>query len=281
MIEGYRELMREGGFIETDKEKAMREEFMMLANPVAGFIQMRLADAVGEYKASDLYQMYYVPWAKEANTGIVSLLNFSSIFPRLLKQLRPDVRITSRHKTKVYEFPDPEVPAKPQKSESVPEVPAMIQETESVPEVPAKPQETESVPEVPRLEKETVAYLNDVLKLIHDEGINPGNPEDEGKLTCWHTWQDVPSIHGKKVKDPRGWCRSWEELRDELYRRGYPSSLKHAILFRFLAGEPMFTAQSCIRQVMQYLEEHPEWGKIFRIKTPPTPPKGHEGSHGQ
>ncbi len=104
MIEGWKMLKESGKYIETSEEVRTREEFLMLANPLAAFIRMSLEGICGKFTAVDLYKSLYIPWTNETNTGKMSLINFTRQLKVLMRQMMPKVKITVSNKGNLYDF---------------------------------------------------------------------------------------------------------------------------------------------------------------------------------
>ena len=104
MIKGWKMLKESGKYIETSEEVRTREEFLMLANPLAAFIRMSLEGICGKFTAVDLYKSLYIPWTNETNTGKMSLINFTRQLKVLMRQMMPKVKITVSNKGNLYDF---------------------------------------------------------------------------------------------------------------------------------------------------------------------------------
>ena len=103
-IAGAQDLRRMGDFVETEEESRIREEFLMIANPLAGFIRMELESYTGLMTGSELYEKY-CEWTKKSNTGTLSVIQFGRLFSGLIKQMRPEVVRGNAHGKTTYRFP--------------------------------------------------------------------------------------------------------------------------------------------------------------------------------
>ncbi|MBQ7168452.1 MAG: toprim domain-containing protein [Synergistaceae bacterium] len=88
MIAGSIDLRRSNGFVRTSEESQLREDFLVQANPLAGFILEKMTRMQGKYFTSELYKLYET-WAKDGNVGVMSKPNFSRVLRDLMKQIMP------------------------------------------------------------------------------------------------------------------------------------------------------------------------------------------------
>lgn len=109
MINGYRDLRAMGHFVETADEIITQEQFMMLADPIAAFVRLKVSKLSGCYmSAFELYEQHYLPWQKKTKTELVNSLDFSKRVKRMLRMLLPHVSIEHRESGNVYVFPNKE-----------------------------------------------------------------------------------------------------------------------------------------------------------------------------
>ena len=107
MIEGWRILNASGKFIETKEEERMKEEFLTLANPLAGFIRERLSGIFGaEISSVSLFNNEYLMWATESNVGKMGKYVFGRTLSSLMRYMRPDVVQRKNRDNTVYIFPE-------------------------------------------------------------------------------------------------------------------------------------------------------------------------------
>ena len=106
MIEGWHMLNESGKFITTGEEAETKEEFLILANPLAGFVRFYLSN-VHDIKltTSDMFEEHYRTWAKKANVQPLSVIEFGRQIGILMKQMMPEVRHVKHNGRAIYIFP--------------------------------------------------------------------------------------------------------------------------------------------------------------------------------
>ena len=107
MIEGWHMLNESGRFITTGEEAETKEEFLILANPLAGFIRFYLSNIHStKMTASEMFFEHYKGWAKKANiTPQLNEYEFYRQIGILMKQMKPEVRHVKHGGRSMYIFP--------------------------------------------------------------------------------------------------------------------------------------------------------------------------------
>ena len=106
MIEGWHMLKESGKFIETHEEVQTREEFLILANPLAGFIREKLTGLYGKWSSTDIYDTFYTEWSRDAHVGQVSRPQMTKSLTTLIRQMMPEVKIARHGIGQMYTFPE-------------------------------------------------------------------------------------------------------------------------------------------------------------------------------
>ncbi|MBQ6971828.1 MAG: toprim domain-containing protein [Synergistaceae bacterium] len=270
MLEGYRDLIASGGYVTTDEEEQIRRDFMIQANPVTMFIGTELDDLHGTYSVSALYETHYIPWTEKARTGVLSLPNFGAVMKKLMPQIRPDVKFVAKRWANTWVFPDePETPqdrlpgdyTRPERRTPPASQPAPVPEMPA-PEIGEPEQSTPVAAPVSTSRKypmteNQIGLANAIVASMKQAGINPGTP---GSGNEWTTWDKQKSFGKSYSADSRGWCKAWERLKYALWENGYPSSTRHAIMYRVIFDEfNMYRADADPDPVIRALKEHPEY----------------------
>lgn len=89
--EGYKCLKEQGRLTETPEQAEMMNEFVVIMNPIAAFIDECLRDENGIIERGELYKRY-VSWTKEAGHEAQSRTKFIQNFNKTIKQLMPHVK---------------------------------------------------------------------------------------------------------------------------------------------------------------------------------------------
>ena len=100
--EGYKRLKQQDKLTETAENKEMMNEFVVIMNPVASFIDECLQDENGIIERGELYKRY-VAWTREAGHEAQSRTKFIQNFRKTIKQLMPHV---TEGKTSTFRFFD-------------------------------------------------------------------------------------------------------------------------------------------------------------------------------
>ncbi len=92
VVKHYVHLRESRQFVTFPEHEALLNEFMSIANPLAGFIDMKLSSWNSTtITTSELFSEYYVPWCKEVNCMPTNIFNFGRQLKTLLKQKMPGV----------------------------------------------------------------------------------------------------------------------------------------------------------------------------------------------
>lgn len=107
MIEGWRLLQAMGHFVTSKDEATTREQFMVLANPLAGFIRECLMNVIGATTTSnDLYKLEYQQWVTDSGLTKMNKYTFGKVLSQLMRQMMPHVKQEVKRGVTVYTFPD-------------------------------------------------------------------------------------------------------------------------------------------------------------------------------
>ena len=88
--EGYKRLKQQGQLTQTVENEEMMDEFVVIMNPVAAFIDECLREENGQIERGELYKRY-VAWTQEAGHEAQSRTKFIQSFKKTIKQLMPHV----------------------------------------------------------------------------------------------------------------------------------------------------------------------------------------------
>lgn len=92
LLTHYKRLRETRNFTTFPEHEAILAEFMSIANPLAGFIDMELAGWNGTtITTTDLFNDYYKPWCQKVNCMPTNIFNFSRQLKILLHQKMPGV----------------------------------------------------------------------------------------------------------------------------------------------------------------------------------------------
>lgn len=119
IITHYKRLRETREFVTFPEHEAILSEFMTIANPLSGFIDMTCANWNSmQITTTELFTDYYKPWCEKVNCKPVNIFNFSRQLKILLHQKRPEVKFVrmTGNKTTII-FPDATVTPPPAMTE--------------------------------------------------------------------------------------------------------------------------------------------------------------------
>ena len=100
---GYKRLKQQGQLTQTGENEEMVNEFVVIMNPVAAFIDECLQNENGTIERTELYRRY-VSWTKEAGHEAQSRTKFIQNFRRTIKQLMPHVKEIKSMGIRYFDF---------------------------------------------------------------------------------------------------------------------------------------------------------------------------------
>ena len=266
MIEGYQDLMRTGGYVETAEEERLKLEFMNQANPLSMFIGDTLRKLRGEFTVSELFTEHYVPWAEKAKTGVMSLPNFGAAMKKLMPQLIPDaVFNTKRNYAHTWILPGDVEYAEPDPDDKLPgyyahNTPEHLRKPKPEPapkpepKPQPKPQQKNGV-----MSPEKIEICRMLMSQINAIGVEPGDPSKGG------AWWKYDTVNNRKLRgkvqaaNPQGWIQALELVKDALHQNGYPCTTKHAVKYWVMAGNLWYQTEDNSAKIIAMLKEHPEY----------------------